>query len=117
MTFSYFATVARGLESIAAQELERLGAKEVRPDFTGVHFVGDRAMLYRVNLWARTIFKVLVPLREFYCPNSEILYREVQKISWDKYLQPHKTLAVNSTGGIKNLITPTSQLYKLKMRS
>lgn len=79
MTFSYFATVARGLESIAAQELERLGAKEVRPDFTGVHFVGDRAMLYRVNLWARTIFKVLVPLREFYCPNSEILYREVQK--------------------------------------
>jgi len=103
LTFSYFATVARGLEPIAAQELERLGAKEVRPDFTGVHFVGDRAMLYRVNLWARTIFKVLVPLREFYCPNSEILYREVQKISWDKYLQPYNTLAVNCTGGNQKL--------------
>lgn len=99
----YFATVARGLEHIAAQELERLGAKEVRPEFTGVHFVGDKAMLYRVNLWARTIFKVLVPIREFYCPNPDILYREVQKISWDDYLQPHNTLAVNSTGGNQKL--------------
>jgi len=99
----YFATVARGLESIAAQELERLGAQEVRPDFTGVHFVGDQAMLYRVNLWARTIFRVLVPIHEFSCPNSDTLYQEVQKISWDKYLHLDNTLAVNSTGGNEQL--------------
>lgn len=99
----YFATVARGLEPIAAQELERLGAQSVLADFTGVYFVGDKALLYRVNLWARTIFRVLVPLGEFYCPNSDILYREVQKISWDDYLQPHNTLAVNCTGGNQNL--------------
>lgn len=99
----YFATVARSLESIAAAEIERLGAKEVRPDFSGVHFVGDKATLYRVNLWARTIFRVLVPIREFDCPNADILYREVQKISWDKYLQPDKTLAVDCTGSNQKL--------------
>lgn len=99
----YFATVARGLEPVATQELERLGAQEVRPDFTGVHFVGDKATLYRVNLWARTIFRVLVPIREFPCPNAETLYREVQKISWDEYLQPNQTLAVDCTGGNQNL--------------
>lgn len=99
----YFATVARSLESIAAQEIERLGASQVRPDFAGVHFVGDKATLYRVNLWARTIFRVLVPIREFYCPNAGILYREVQKISWDKYLQSHNTLAVSCTGGNQKL--------------
>lgn len=103
MNYSYFATVARGLEAIAAQELENLGAKEVRPDFTGVHFVGDQALLYRVNLWARTIFRVLVPIREFYCPNAEILYQEVQKIDWDEYLKPDNTLAVNCTGGNQKL--------------
>lgn len=103
MNFSYFATVARGLELIAAQELERLGAQSVRPDFTGVHFVGDKAMLYRVNLCARTIFRVLVPIREFYCPNADILYQEVQKISWDDYLKPHNTIAVNCTGGNQKL--------------
>ena len=61
----YFATVARGLEPIATQELESLGATSVRPDFTGVHFVGDYSLMYRVNLWARTIFRVLVTVAEF----------------------------------------------------
>lgn len=101
--YHYFATVARGLEPIAAQELERLGASDVRPDFTGVHFVGDRSLLYRVNLWARTIFRVLVTLREFHCPDAERLYQEVQKIPWQQYLQPHNTLAVNATGGNQKL--------------
>ena len=100
---SYFATVAHGLEAIAAKELETLGAKEVRPEFTGVHFVGDKATLYRVNLWARTIFRVLVPIQEFFCPNSDTLYKKVQKISWDAYLQPHNTLAVHCTGGNQQL--------------
>jgi putative N6-adenine-specific DNA methylase len=99
----YFATVARGLEPIAAQELERLGATDVRPDFTGVHFVGDSPLLYRVNLWARTIFRVLVTLCEFPCPDGERLYQEVQKINWEQYIQPHNTLAVNATGGNRQL--------------
>ncbi|MBZ8178942.1 THUMP domain-containing class I SAM-dependent RNA methyltransferase [Oscillatoria salina] len=99
----YFATVARGLESIAAQEIEKLGGKEVRPDFTGVHFSGDKALLYKVNLWGRTIFRVLMPIKEFPCHNREQLYREVQKISWSEYLQPLNTLAVNCTGGNRQL--------------
>ncbi|MEW5859049.1 MAG: THUMP domain-containing protein [Cyanobacteriota bacterium] len=99
----YFATVARGLEPIAAAELERLGAKEVRPDFTGVHFVGDKALLYRVNLWARTIFRVLVPIHEFACFDAQMLYQEVQNISWEDYLRPNNTLAVDCTGGNQKL--------------
>jgi putative N6-adenine-specific DNA methylase len=38
----YFATVARGLEALAAQELESLGALSVSPGFCGVAFEGDR---------------------------------------------------------------------------
>jgi putative N6-adenine-specific DNA methylase len=99
----YFATVARGLEAIAAQELERLGAQEVRPDFTGVYFAGDQALLYRVNLWARTIFRVLVPIANFPCNDSDMLYQEVQKIDWEEYLNPDCTLAVDCTGGNEKL--------------
>jgi putative N6-adenine-specific DNA methylase len=43
----YFATVARGLETLAAQELEKLDAIAVEPEFCGVGFDGDRALLYR----------------------------------------------------------------------
>ncbi|MGK7877810.1 MAG: class I SAM-dependent RNA methyltransferase [Xenococcaceae cyanobacterium] len=99
----YFATVARSLEPIAAQELECLGARDIRPDFTGVHFTGDKALLYRVNLWARTIFRVLMPIREVKCYRAEQLYRSVQKIDWEEYIKPRNTLAVNCTGGNRNL--------------
>ncbi|HLO51947.1 MAG TPA: THUMP domain-containing protein [Kamptonema sp.] len=99
----YFATVARGLETIAAEELKRLGAQDIRPDFTGVYFAGDRALLYRVNLWARTIFRVLVPIAEFQCYDPDMLYREVQKIDWEEYLNAENTLAVDCTGGNEKL--------------
>lgn len=99
----YFATVARGLESIAAEELTALGATHVKPDFTGVHFTGDRALLYRVNLCARTIFRVLAPIAEFRCRHANELYRGVQNIDWSEYLSPEHTLAVDCSGGNRQL--------------
>ncbi|MEM9538420.1 MAG: THUMP domain-containing protein [Cyanobacteria bacterium P01_E01_bin.42] len=99
----YFATTARGLEAIAARELETLGATEVSPDFTGVHFVGDRELLYKINLWGRIIFRVLVPIAEFACNTPDELYQAVREIDWQDYLTPDNTLAVHSTGGNQQL--------------
>ncbi|WP_017292414.1 THUMP domain-containing class I SAM-dependent RNA methyltransferase [Geminocystis herdmanii] len=98
MTISYFATTARGLEEITAQELIKLGAKNVEPEFTGVSFEGDRALLYKVNLWGRTIFRVLQPIHNIQSNNPEQLYRNVRSIDWSEYLQPHQTIAVRCTG-------------------
>ena len=99
----YFATVARGLEDIAAQELITLGAKEVQTEFTGVYFQGDRELLYRVNLWARTIFRVLVKIDKVKSFNAQTLYRSIQTIDWSEYLHPEMTLAINCTGKNKQL--------------
>jgi putative N6-adenine-specific DNA methylase len=98
MTFHYFATVAKGLEAIAALELESLGAKNVKTTFTGVSFKGDRELLYKVNLWSRTIFRVLQPIKTIEASNPEQLYQQVQTINWQDYLTPDNTLAVNCTG-------------------
>ncbi len=98
MTNQYFATVARGLEEIAAKELENLGAKNVKPDFTGVYFEGDKALLYKVNIWSRIIFRVLVPINTINSKNAEELYKNVKKIDWSDYLQIEQTFAVNCTG-------------------
>ncbi len=111
---SYFATVARGLESIAAQELERLGAKDVCPDFTGVHFQGNQDLMYRINLWSRTIFRLLVPIATLKCTSSEQLYREVQNISWSEYLHPENTFAVKCTGGNRQLNHTHFSALKIK---
>ncbi|MCC5606718.1 THUMP domain-containing protein [Nostoc sp. CHAB 5834] len=94
----YFATVARGLETLAAQELEQLNAHSVEPGFCGVAFEGDRTLLYRVNIWARLPFRILVNIHEFPCLDAKDLYRGIQSIDWQKYLTPDMTLAVNTTG-------------------
>ncbi|MGB8699134.1 MAG: THUMP domain-containing protein [Thermosynechococcaceae cyanobacterium] len=99
----YFATVARGLEPLAAQELVQLGAQAVTPGFCGVAFEGDRTLLYRINLWARLPFRVLVQLRDFPCQDAEDLYRGVQSLDWSQYLTPDLTLAVDATGKTERL--------------
>ncbi|ELR97779.1 class I SAM-dependent RNA methyltransferase [Gloeocapsa sp. PCC 73106] len=95
----YFATVARGLEAIASQELTALGAKDVQEAFTGVSFTGDKSLLYRVNLWVRTIFHVLMPIKTIKCADREQLYQQVRSIDWREYLSSDRTFAVNCTGG------------------
>lgn len=99
----YFATVARGLEPLAAQELEALGARAIAPGFCGVAFEGDRALLYRVNLWARLPFRILQQLQTFACESADDLYRGIQAIPWPQYLDPSCTLAVNATGKTEQL--------------
>jgi putative N6-adenine-specific DNA methylase len=99
----YFATVARGLEALAVQELEQLGAHAVEPGFCGAAFEGDRAVLYRVNLWARLPFRILVKLAQFACQDATDLYRGIQTIDWSNYVTPDLTLAVNATGKNEHL--------------
>ncbi|MGD1906781.1 MAG: class I SAM-dependent RNA methyltransferase [Leptolyngbyaceae cyanobacterium] len=94
----YFATVARGLENLAAQELSGLGAEQVEPGFCGVAFAGDRPLLYRVNLWARLPFRILVTLGKFPCVTADDLYSGIQSLNWSGHLTPDHTLAVDATG-------------------
>ncbi|NJN20625.1 MAG: RNA methyltransferase [Leptolyngbya sp. RL_3_1] len=99
----YFATVARGLEVLATQEIEELGGQNVRPGFCGVDFTGDRPLLYRVNLWARLPFRVLVTIATFPCATAQDLYDGIQGLDWSVYLTPNQTLAVNATGKTRQL--------------
>ncbi len=94
----YFATVARGLEELAAQELTELGAQNVTQGFCGVSFQGDRELLYRVNLWARLPFRVLVKLGDLPSSDGNELYESLQRIDWGEYLTPELTMAVTVTG-------------------
>lgn len=99
----YFATVARGLEELAADELRQLGADAVEPGFCGVSFNGDRTLLYRVNLWARLPFRILLQIAEFPCRDADELYSGIQQIDWALYLTPAQTLSVRATGKTQQL--------------
>ncbi|MGY6528814.1 MAG: THUMP domain-containing class I SAM-dependent RNA methyltransferase [Cyanobacterium sp.] len=98
MIHQYFATVGRGLEDIASQEIIKLGGENVKTDFTGVHFEGDKELLYRVNLWSRTIFRVLWTLKVVPSADADELYDSVRSFDWSDFLSPSQTLVVHCTG-------------------
>src|SRR5205085_1747209 len=91
----YFATCARGIEPTLADELRALGADAVQPGRGGVQFRGDRALLYRANLWLRTAIRVLMPVLEAPVTSPEELYDAVRSVDWSQYLTPEHTLAVD----------------------
>src|SRR5689334_13929508 len=92
----YFATCARGLEPTLAAELQALHAADVEPGRGGVHFTGDRALLYRANLWLRTAVRVLQPIFTAPINTADDLYEEVKTVDWSQYLTPDPTLAVDA---------------------
>jgi len=80
---------------VLAEELRALGAAEVEPGRGGVHFQGDKALLYKANLWLRTAIRVLQPILEATVGSPDELYDAVRSIEWTQYLTPEHTLAVD----------------------
>src|SRR5262245_23338642 len=78
----FFATCARGLESVLARELGDLRASKVDAGRGGVAFQGDLTLLYRANLHLRTAIRVLRPILEATVATPEELYEAVQTIDW-----------------------------------
>ncbi|GFO62851.1 THUMP domain-containing protein [Geomonas paludis] len=91
----FFATTAKGVEEALAAELVRLGVPEVTAESGGVRFAGGMEAAYRANLWLRTASRVLMTLAEFPCESPEELYRGVRAVSWERFLTPALTLAVD----------------------
>jgi putative N6-adenine-specific DNA methylase len=91
----YFATCARGLEPVLAQELAALQAQEIVPGRGGVAFAGTQELLYQANLWLRTAVRVLQPILETQVQSPEELYDAVQTLDWSRYLTLDHTFAVD----------------------
>lgn len=94
----FFATVAAGLESLLADELETLGAEEIRAQNAGVAFTGDLACGYRVCLWSRLASRVLLRLARFHAPDADALRAGIERIAWEDHLAPNGTFLVAFTG-------------------
>ena len=45
----YFAQIAEGLEDLGQNELQDLGAQDIKPTYRGFYFSADKGTLYRLN--------------------------------------------------------------------
>ena len=91
----FFATAAKGTESLVEKELAAIGARHIRPTVGGVHFEGGLETLYRANLWLRTANRMLMPIAEFACPTPQALYENVRNVRWRDWMTVDTTFAVD----------------------
>jgi len=92
----YFAQIADGLKEAGVEEIAHLGAEDVRPAFSGIHFRADQATLYRINYLTRLLSRCLAPLISFACPDTDRLYQRAKQIRWEKFFRQGHTFAVSS---------------------
>jgi len=101
-SFEMLATTLFGLEDILAGELEEAGAASIEKLNRAVSFSGDKKLLYRLNLSARTASKFLVPVRKRQVLSDKDLYTAAMDVEWWKYLDVDKTFAVDSVVNSKH---------------
>lgn len=88
-----------------ADELEALGARELRQTVAGVQASGDLTFAYRCCLWSRLANRVLLPLARFPAPDAEALYAGIQQLKWEDHLRSDGTLWIEFNGmhsGLRN---------------
>ena len=90
-----FATVPLGAEELAAEELIRINAEEVKVSRGGVSFAGDRTTLYKSLLNLRTVSRVLMKLGHFKADSPQALYDGMRGLPWLELMTPTMTLAVD----------------------
>ncbi|MGM1056233.1 MAG: THUMP domain-containing class I SAM-dependent RNA methyltransferase [Bacteroidota bacterium] len=95
--FEMVAKTLFGFEPILAKELRALGAMDIKEGTRNVRFSGDKGFMYKANLCLRTAIKVLKPFKSFKITSEEDLYREVNNIAWEEFMDFTDTLAIDAT--------------------
>lgn len=95
MKLTLFATCARGVEPLLADELVALGARDVKPARAGVAFRGDIRAAYAACLWSRTASRVLMTLGQVPADTVDGLYEGIRAMPWEDHISPDGTLAVD----------------------
>ncbi len=91
-----FITCADHLEPLLKDELKALGLVDLRLGYRGIYAPNTLENIFKVNYLSRLATRVLLPLAQFSCPDTETLYTESKKIPWLDYLDENKTFAIDA---------------------
>lgn len=103
-----------GLEQILAEEIKKLGGRNVEVKNRAVTCEGDLGFLYKINYSCRTALKILVPILTFKAWNENRFYDKLFDFQWDTIMDAEQTFAIDST--IHSERFSHSQFMTLKMK-
>lgn len=112
--FKIVAKTLAGLEEILAQEIEKIGGTNIAIGTRMVSYEGDKALLYKSNLWLRTALRVLKPIESFQAADPDELYQQVKSIDWTKYIAEGQTIAIDNTIFSENFRNSRYAIYRAK---
>lgn len=95
--YPFFAPVARGLEALLREEIEKFGGSEVKETVAGVSWKASWQGALQVLMGSRLASRVLMPLAEFPAADGDQLYEGISKIAWSEHLDPRMTFVVDAT--------------------
>ena len=112
--FKMIAKTFFGFEAILANELDALGAQDIKTGNRMVSFVGDLGFLYKANLCLRTALKILKPIHTARIRNEDELYQLFYNFPWEDYLDVDSKFLIDSIvhGSIFNHSQYASQKAK-----
>ena len=85
-----------GLENVLSDELQELGASNIKVANRAVIFEGNTGLLYKVNYCSRTALSILMSLKEFRIKSKDDIYSMGKSVSWDKFMTPQSTFSITS---------------------
>jgi putative N6-adenine-specific DNA methylase len=113
--FKMVATTIFGLEEVLANELKNLGAQDVEIGVRNVSFSGDKGFMYKANIALRTAIRILKPIKRFKVFDEDDLYKKLQQIEWERFMDVDNTFAIGAVVNSKNFTT-NSHYISLKSK-
>lgn len=95
----FYASCAKGLEYLLADELLSLGATRATAALAGANVEADLVLAQRAVMFSRLASRVLWPLASFDCADQQDLYDGIAAIDWSEHLEPTCTLLVDAHVG------------------
>ncbi|MEN3352144.1 MAG: rRNA (guanine2445-N2)-methyltransferase [Betaproteobacteria bacterium] len=102
----FFATCPRGLEGVLRDELATLGADNIAPVDGGVHFAGEFALCYAVNLESRVASRVLWRVADGQYRSEKDIYDAARALPWHTWFSVDNSIRVDVAAiraGVKSL--------------
>ena len=110
----FFAQIADSIKAAGAAELSDLGARDVRPEFSGIRFTADKQTLYRINYMTRLLSRCLAPLISFPCDDADKLYRKARQVRWEDFFSENHTFAIS--GNVSDSTISHSKYAALRLK-
>jgi 23S rRNA G2445 N2-methylase RlmL len=107
-------TCAKGITPYLKAELLQLGFPVVSETAAGIATEGTFDDTLRLNLLLRTAHRVLFLIKDFTAESAEALYREVEKIPWENYIDMNGYICVTSS--VDNPVIRDSRYANVKCK-